>query len=336
MKFSSLILTLIMLSPNLTAAQEPVVYSVTLSTAYGHTGMALPVSALFHKKAASSDTTWSYRGRPNNRIYNVDFHRASKGKMIAMATHTGVHQSWDFGKTWKVTTDWRMTEVNSIAMNQEHPEIIYAGSPYGFYKTIDDGKEWKQFNNGLEGTDATFVSSIIIDHSDFNRILISTEDGVYISETAGESWVRAGLNVRNIRIIVQHPIDPKILMVGTEDNGLYISADGGKVWEKRDTGVVHATFYIIAFDPNNPETIYAGGFQTGVYKSIDGGKKWKHTFNGLGNLDIHGIAVVPGDSNVVYAGTMNAGIYKSVDGGISWEYAGVKNGQVVAIKIESF
>jgi hypothetical protein len=336
MKYLTLILTLIMLIPVHAEAQEHTVYAVTLSTAYGHTGMALPVSALFYKNASSADTSWSYLGRPNNRIYNVDFHRPTGRKMIAMATHTGVHQSWDSGDTWKVTTDWRMTEVNGIVIDQGNPDIIYASSPYGFYKTMDGGANWKMYNDGLDNIDATFVSSIVQDHSDPGRIFISTEDGVYISENEGESWKRAGLNVRHVRVIVQHPENPDVLMVGTEDHGIYISENGGLVWEKRDTGVVHPTFYIIAFDPNNPDIIYAGGFQTGVYKSIDGGRKWKHYFAGLGSLDIHGIAVLPGNSDIVYAGTMDAGVYKSMDGGLSWEYAGIKNGQVMAVKIEPF
>lgn len=312
--------------------KEPTVYVVTLTTGHYHTGMSIPLSALFYQPLAV-DSSWKYLGRPNNRIYSLDVHLASKGKIMAMATHTGVHQSCDFGKTWKVTTDWRMTEVNNIKINQGNPDLIYASSPYGFYKTINGGKNWKKFNNGLETIDAQFVSSIVLDAANSNRLLISTEDGVYISEDGGESWNRSSLSVRNTRIIVQHPTNPEIFAVGTENNGIYFSTDGGKIWAKRDTGVMHTAIYTITFDPNNPDIIYAGGFQTGVYKSTDVGKKWKHTFKGLDNLDIHAIAVTPGNSNLVYAGTMGNGVYVSDDAGKSWQYIGIKNGFVSEIKI---
>jgi photosystem II stability/assembly factor-like uncharacterized protein len=313
-------------------SKEATVYVVTLSTGHYHTGMSIPLSALFYQPVAV-DSNWKYLGRPNNRIYSLDVHLASKGKIMAMATHTGVHQSFDFGKTWKVTSDWRMTEVNNIKIDQENPKTMYASSPYGFYKTMDRGKTWSKHNTGLETVDANFVSSIVIDAANSNRLLISTEDGVYISENAGNSWKRSSLSIRNIRFIVQHPTNPDIFAVGTENNGIYFSTNGGKVWAKRDTGVMHPAFYTITFDPNNPDIIYAGGFQTGIYKSIDGGKKWNHTFKGLDNFDIHTIAVTPGNSNLVYAGTMGNGVYVSEDAGKSWQYIGIKNGFVNEIKI---
>lgn len=334
-KLVSLLLLLFLTQLSFGASSEALVYVVTLSTGYTHTGMVIPLSALFYQPV-SVDSNWQYLGRPNNRIYNVDFHRLSKGKMIAMATHTGVHQSFDFGKTWKLTTDWRMTEVNSIAIDQKNSEIIYAGSPYGFYKTINKGKSWEKCNNGLESIDAQFVTAIVIDFSNPERIFCSTEDGVFISNDAAKSWRRTDISIRNIRVVVQHPANPKILVAGTEDNGLYFTTDGGNVWEKRDNGVGHSTFYAIAFDPNNQDVIYAGGYQTGVYKSIDGGMKWTRSHKGLDNLNIHAVAVTPNDSKRIYAGTMGNGVYMSEDGGKSWKYIGIKNGYVSAIKIESF
>ena len=316
-------------------SQESIVYVVPLSTGYYHTGMAIPLSALFYK-SVDGDTVWNYKGRPNNRICDVAFHYPSKGKYIALATHTGVHQSHDFGKTWKVTSGWRLTEVNNVEFDPKDPNILYCSSPYGFYKTKDGGKTWQKHIKGLDSIDAQFVSSFIIDFSNSNVLYCSTEDVVYKSTDAGQSWQKLGLRVKRIRVVVQHPKDTKTLVAGTENNGLYFSFDSGRVWEKRDTGIMHNTFYTIAFDPNNTDVIYAGGFQTGVYKSVDGGKKWTLYFSGLPILDIHAIAVDPNNSDCVFAGTMGKGMYRSDDGGVSWKYAGIENGYINAIKIESF
>lgn len=329
-----LILLLGVLLAGHVSAGETVVYVTTLATSYTSIGQRHSLSGLFLQ--TPGDTTWDFLGRTNNRVYNVDVFRPEKGKLIALATHTGVHQSWDYGKTWKVTSDWRMTEVNNICFHRENPNILYASSPYGFYKTTDNGKTWKQYNDGLTSVDATYVSAIVPDLVDRNTIFISTEDGVYVSENAGESWTRAGLNVRHIRTLVQHPENPNILLAGTEHNGLYVSLNRGVNWEKRDTGILHETFYCITFDPANPEVLYAGGFQTGVYKSIDGGRKWKQSFKGLGDLDVHAIAVDPNNSDRVYAGTIESGVYYSSDGGKTWEYAGIDNGYVWAVKIISY
>ena len=333
-KFVSIIL-FVCLQSSLLFPQESIVYVAPLSTGYYHTGMTIPLSALFYK-TVNSDTAWNYKGRPNNRIYNMAFHYPSMGKLMAMATHTGVHQSFDWGKTWKVTSGWRLTEVNNVQYDPVNPDILYCSSPYGFYKTVDGGKTWTNHNKGLESINARFVSSFIIDRANSHALYCSTEDVVYKSVDAGESWHKMGLRVKQIRTIVQHPKETQILAVGTENNGVYFSKDSGQTWEKRDTGVLSTTFYTIAFDPSNPDVLFAGGFQTGVYKSTDGGKKWTQSFEGLGILDIHAIAVDPQNSNCIFAGTMGQGVFRSDDGGKTWDYAGVENGFINAIKIESF
>jgi len=321
--------------PVLSPAGDSRIYVATLSTGHYHTGMVIPLSALFYRNV-DADTVWHYMGRPNNRIFNFNLYEKASGKYIALATHTGIHQSYDYGKSWKVTTGWQITEANCVAFDPNNPEIIYCSSPYGFYKSVDNGRTWTQHNTGLNSIDAQFISSFLIDRKDPNSIYCSTEDVVYKSTDAGLSWKKLGLRVRHIRVIVQHPRNPDILAVGTEDNGLYFSFDGGRIWEKRDTGVLSNTFYTIAFDPSHPDTIYAAGFQTGVYKSVDGGKKWKQYFKGLGQLDIHALAVDPQNSQCVFAGTMGKGVYRSDDGGQTWRFVGIDNGYVSAIKIVNY
>ncbi|MBN1542853.1 hypothetical protein JW992_11960 [candidate division KSB1 bacterium] len=314
-------------------AGEATVYVTTLSTSYTHTGQKHSQSGLFYRSTA--DTVWSFSGRPNNRVYNMDRFEPAGGRILGLATHAGVQMSWDGGATWKVTSDWRMTEVSGIRFHPSDSAIVYAASPYGFYKSTDGGHSWKQQNNGLETVDATFISSMFLDSRNPDMINISTEDGVYRSTDAGQSWIRQGLNVRNIRTLVQHPHNPSIFFAGTENNGIYRSLDDGRHWQKCDTGILHPTFYTIAFDPSQPETLYAGGFQTGVYKSVNGGKSWKHDFRGLDVLDIHALAVDPHNSDRIYAGTVTNGVYLSEDAGKTWEFIGIDSGYVWGLTIKS-
>jgi len=311
------------------------IYAVTLSTGYTHTGMKMPLSGLF-RKVAGQDTAWEIMGRPNNRGYNVDFFRPGGGKAMAMATHTGVHQSWDQGKSWKVTSGWEITEVNSIAFSPTNKDLLYCGSPYGFYKTVDGGATWIQKNSGLNSVNANFVTGITIDSDNENIIYCTTEDGIYKSDNTGESWSRMALHVPGVRILVQHPLNSRIFYAGTEDHGLHISTDRGQNWEKSDSGLMQQTIYAISFDPEDEKVAYAGGFQTGVYKTVNSGETWKQYFSGLSGLDIHAIVVMPGHSQTLYAGTMGHGVFRSDDGGKSWTYAGIGKGFVLSLKIESF
>ncbi len=173
------------------------------------------------------------------------------------------------------------------------PTTVYIATAYGVYRTTDGCASWKECNAGLG---STFVPSVIADHQKAGVLYCATEDGAYRSTDRGDSWRRMGLSVGGVRVIVQHPTNPDVLAVGTEDFGIYMTANGGKWWTRCEAGIDHRTFYTIAFDPTGPDTMYAGGYVTGVYKSIDGGKRWRRVNNGLGVLTFHAVAVDPRDS----------------------------------------
>jgi photosystem II stability/assembly factor-like uncharacterized protein len=66
------------------------------------------------------------------------------------------------------------------------------------------------------------------------------------------------------------PHDPKVVMLGCDMTGAYITTDGGASWRMFNLGSVPTAF---AFDPQSPATLYAGA--EGVYKSEDAGVSWR-------------------------------------------------------------
>ena len=66
------------------------------------------------------------------------------------------------------------------------------------------------------------------------------------------------------------PHDPKVVVLGCDMTGAYITTDGGASWRMFNLGSVPTAF---AFDPKAPATLYAGA--EGVYKSDDAGRTWR-------------------------------------------------------------
>jgi photosystem II stability/assembly factor-like uncharacterized protein len=66
------------------------------------------------------------------------------------------------------------------------------------------------------------------------------------------------------------PHDPKVVVLGCDMTGAYITLDGGASWRMFNLGSVPTAF---AFDPSRPRTIYAGA--EAVYRSDDGGRTWR-------------------------------------------------------------
>jgi photosystem II stability/assembly factor-like uncharacterized protein len=328
----TLCIILVLVIPAQVQSQESTLYVSVLSTKLFVVGAANPETGVFYKRT-TDDTIWQHTGPKNIRDFGLAVYTPSKGQMICIAAGNGLHRTTDGGKTWKVTTGWEVTEVNGVAMDASNPDIIFCTTPYGVFRTLDGGSTWNECNKGIR---QAFASCIIIDHTDPKTLYCSTEDGVYRSSDRGSSWNRTGLNVGGVRVVVQHPKDPNILLAGTDEYGIYMTRNGGKYWEKCAAGLDHSTFYAIVFDPNNPEVLYAGGYVTGVYKSTDGGQSWRRINNGLTNLNIHSLAVDPTNSNRVYAGTLWSGVFRSLDGGASWRSAGLSGSQVWTMSVQPF
>jgi photosystem II stability/assembly factor-like uncharacterized protein len=307
------------------AAQESTVYASVISTKLFIVGAPNPQTGLFFQQA-SDDTAWQHTGAKNIRGNCVAFYPPAKGQIIYIASGNGLHKTTDGGKSWRITTGWEITEVFSLGVDTRNAANMFIGTAYGVYKSTDGCATWKQVHRG-------FISSVIVDHSNSNVLYCSTEDGVFKSVDAGETWARSGLSIKRTRVIVQHPKNAGILFVGTEDNGIYVTENGGTSWTKIEAGIDHATFFTIAFDPGNPDLMYAGGYVTGVYKSVNGGKNWKRSSRGFLIDNIHSICVDPLKNDRIYAATIGDGVYRSDDGGISWHNIGLKGSQVWTITV---
>jgi photosystem II stability/assembly factor-like uncharacterized protein len=327
-----LAIILFVLIPAELFSRQSTVYVSVLSTKLFVVGAANPETGLYFQRT-TDDTVWRHTGAKNIRAFALAVHTPSRGQLICIASGNGVHRTTDGGTSWKITTGWEITEVLSVAIDPLNASLMVCATPYGVFRTLDAGTTWTECNNGLK---QKFTSCVIIDRSNSNTLICSTEDGVYRSEDKGTTWKRTGLTVGGVRVVVQHPKDPQVLLAGTDDNGIYLTRNGGQYWEKSEAGLDHSTFFAISFDPSNPQIVYAGGYVTGVYKSTDGGQSWMRKNNGLTNLNVHSIAVDPTNGNRVYAGTQWGGVFRSEDGGATWNNVGLNGSQIWSISIQPF
>lgn len=141
----------------------------------------------------------------------------------------------------------------------------------------------------------------------------------------------AGLNIKQtlwhvgympneVRIVVEHPTNPKILFACTM-YGLFMTYDGGLNWMRTFQGINSRGRMIFhaAVDPKDPKKVFlATG--NGVYYSDDGGFNYlKTTQKGVGEGVIDWIYFNPYDSNYVFVGT-DYGLLRSKDRGNTWEW----------------
>ena len=69
------------------------------------------------------------------------------------------------------------------------------------------------------------------------------------------------------------PHDPKLVLVGCDMTGAYITYDGGESWRMINLGTGVSSF---AFDPVHPDVIYAAN--PALWRSSDRGRTWRMVF----------------------------------------------------------
>ena len=88
----------------------------------------------------------------------------------------GILVSSDSCQSWKtVNAGLGSLFVNSLAIDSNHPDTIYAGTDGGAYVSLDNANTWNEINDGLLG--ATVVYSIVVDRD--SHVYASTPYGIF-------------------------------------------------------------------------------------------------------------------------------------------------------------
>jgi photosystem II stability/assembly factor-like uncharacterized protein len=311
------------------AQHQPVVYVPVVSSELFIVGAPNPQTGLFLSR--DNGRAWDHTGWKNIRAFGVAVDPHSDGETIYIASGNGVIKTEDGGESWRLMTDWRITEVLDVRIDRVETENVYIATAYGAFRSSDGGWTWTEQNEGLL---QTFLNVIRVDTENPEIIYAGGESGLYRSADRAGTWEHIGFTHMPVRAIAQSRTSPDVLFVGTEDDGIFRSNDRGKTWERLRNGLRHGTFYTISLDPTNDAVIYAGGYETGVYKSADGGNSWRRFTAGLTDLNVPAVAVHPTQNDIVFAGTNGGGLFRSVNGGRTWEKVGLHSAEIYSIEIE--
>ena len=224
--------------------------------------------------------------------------------LMLVGTLTGVWMSTNAGDEWKKIQSTSMpVNVDSLAIDPEDTNTIYAGTFWRAYKTTDSGKNWRLISKGM--IDDSDVFAIEIDSKNPNHIIASACSGIYESQNKGELWRKVNgipSQSRRTRDILQNPGRPGSIYAATTE-GFWMTADGGKSWAL--TSQRELEINSIAVNAADPNRVYIGTNNYGVMVSNDGGKNFAQTNGNFTSRLTYSITPDIENSNRLYATTIN-------------------------------
>lgn len=176
-------------------------------------------------------------------------------------------------------------------------------------------------------------------HGPADEVLVGTIRGLYVLSRDGGGWSAEARSLpdRHISSLLHEP-KSDLLFAGFhgrgDDGGLFCSADGGRTWEPRMTGLASGHVYTLAAEQREGRTIlYAGTEPPALYRSLDLGQSWED----LPNLrevpgtekwifpppphiaHVKNVAFHPDRPGVLYALVEQGALLRSDDDGQTWK-----------------
>jgi photosystem II stability/assembly factor-like uncharacterized protein len=154
-------------------------------------------------------------------------------------TTGGIYRSDDAAMSWKRINAGLIPEselmasmalgVNVIEIDRMNPDIVYAGTTKGLFRTKNKGETWVRIGQSLPDL---FISSLLLHPTEPSMVYIGGPAGVWKSVESGKTWmaVNQGIATLNIRALAMNPKNPQLLYAGTNGSGLYRSTDAGATW----------------------------------------------------------------------------------------------------------
>lgn len=292
----------------------------------------LYVAAHRHKEPGGffKSTDGGRKWKESSQLKNEALHSMTQSKsdpnVLIVGTFNGIFRSDNAGESWEqlpTQSTPGLVHVESLAIDPRTTDIIYAGTWYLPYKTMDGGKTWRSIKEGI--IDDSDIFAIDIDPRDPNHLIASACSGIYETKNAGENWRKVqGIpsQSRRTRAILQHPSLPGVVFAGTTE-GFWRSERGGDADSWMVTTSRQLEINSISVHPTRPETIFIGTNNYGVMVSTDSGKTFVPTNGGFSGRFANSIVADWETPNRIYAATINTAtgggfFFTSNDNGQTW------------------
>jgi len=300
------------------------------------------------------DFTDTNVGFINRHVLAIMPDATERGKLLASVFHDGsggsVFASSDGGESWRASASGLGgRDVFTFYQMPDNPNVIYAGTNSGIYRSTDRGVRWsytgveqikkvettpvrkkKKSRRASNEWSPTSVGRYeAVEASKKSRVQKSNKPArkpaakkekpkVQSAPTAG--MLQLTKEVDDITSFADE--SGRVGLLAATLDGLYRTFDEAKGWEKVtiDGYDPSGRVFSVSTHKDTPRKIFVGTKQ-GLYISGDGGATWQHAERGPSDMSVKAIAQDPRDAQLVIVGT-NQYIFRSTNGGRTWARRG--------------
>lgn len=209
------------------------------------------------------------------------------------------------------------------AIDPTEPFHLFTSSQFMRINRFRPSDGWT-FDIGPDDPDPPWMAFIAIDPARTRRVFVGSRR-VYRSVDDGASWAPKSptLDGSYITCIEISRADTDRLYVGTENGGIFVSADGGSSWSGNiaSSALPGRTITRLRTTADDADLVYATVANFGnshLFRSTDGGATWADADGGnLPDSPHHALAIPSDDPDTIFVAG-DAGVLRTDDGAATW------------------
>jgi len=218
--------------------------------------------------AASADERWVTHGPYGGFITSLMQSPHPGGGVYATVLGHGVFHLESGAEAWtSLNAELEQLSAFSLAQSPADQDVLFVGTSYGVYATVDGGMMWERRSGGLS---VSRISSLAFDPLDSRTIysggIWQGDWHVYKTTDGGATWTPAWAGIPvglEITAVTVDPDNPQVVYAATEDRygyvvdeaGVYKSVDGGASWNPTGVALQNKRVTALAFDPGSSQTL---------------------------------------------------------------------------------
>jgi len=283
-------------------------------------------------------TTDMHTYLPNTQFYAINHHPANTENLYG-----GTQDNGTIRTTTGSINDWHEIYGGDgfyVQIDPVDSQIMYACYQWGGLSRSDNGGEWfESINYYFEDDRTNWMTPYQIDPNNHESLFLGTYR-IWQSDNYGNSWSPISPNLTDtpeddenrryhtITTLSVSPIEEGVIYAGTDDGNVWVTTNGGTLWERIDETLPERWVTRVTADPREEGVVYVAlsGYHdfsplSHLYRSEDYGQTWVSISDGLPEQPINDIVVDPWDSDRLYVAT-DWGVFYSLNLGVTWETLG--------------
>ena len=253
----------------------------------------------YHRSTDGGDTWQHDRLSPIfSRVDLVLFHPTDPKIRYATTHHQGVFKSYNGGQSWLSVSQnihpqirspyYGATVISGMTLDPSNPDIMYAGSDYDSWKSVDGAFTWQHINN--KTLTCEFSRANAVDPRRPNVVYAGTNWGIFKSIDGGASWTikNSGFPERELVGVISFNFNEEVFEIGIDKNHRYLfrcSITNRTDWTYMSRFLYYDSLDSLAYDES--QQVLTCFTSDGNVQSLDAGYTWDVPRFEYANLPSH-------------------------------------------------